>query len=244
MNIPFTALAQMIDLSAVRAEHDDAAIAALAEAARRYQVCSVHTLPAYIPLIRALLQDSSHIGIGAPVGFPSGGQTPAIKAAEARELIALGCNEIDMVVNIGKLLSGRHAEVLDEMRAVVETAGGHPVKVILECHYLNPDQIRRGCDLAIAAGASYVKTGTGWAPTGATLKNIALIKAHVGDAIGIKAAGGIRSLTTLLEMHRLGASRFGLGLTTGISILEEALLDSPNFPTAAWVSCSTGMSPS
>ena len=224
MSLSFNSLAQMIDLSAVRAEHDDAAVTALASAARQYQVCSVHTLPAYIPLIRALLQDVPQIGIGAPVGFPSGGQTTRIKAAEARELIALGCSEIDMVTNIGKLLSGRYAELLDEMRAVVEAAGGHMVKVILECHYLNPDQIRRGCDLAIAAGAAYVKTGTGWAPTGATPENIALIKAHVGDAIGIKAAGGIRSLAVLLEMHRLGARRFGLGLTTGTAILEEALL--------------------
>jgi deoxyribose-phosphate aldolase len=96
------------------------------------------------------------------------------------------------------------------------------VKVILECYYLDDDQIRRGCDLAIAAGARYVKTGTGWAPGGATLENIALIKAHVGDAIGIKAAGGIRSLATLLEMYRLGARRFGIGLSAIGKVLEGA----------------------
>jgi deoxyribose-phosphate aldolase len=93
--------------------------------------------------------------------------------------------------------------------------------VILECHYLSDDEIRRGCELCVEAGAAFVKTSTGWAPTGATPENVALIKSCVGDAIGVKAAGGIRELDTLMEMYRLGARRFGLGLRSAVQILEQ-----------------------
>jgi deoxyribose-phosphate aldolase len=103
----------------------------------------------------------------------------------------------------------------------VDVAGQTPVKVILECHYLSDDQIRAGCELCIQAGAAFVKTSTGWAPTGATLENVALIKACVGDRIAIKAAGGIRSLKTVTDMYRLGARRFGIGLSSAINIFEE-----------------------
>jgi deoxyribose-phosphate aldolase len=102
-------------------------------------------------------------------------------------------------------------------------AGARPLKVILECHYLTDDQIRHGCDLAIECGAAYVKTGTGWAPTGATLQNVALIKAYVGERIGIKASGGIRDLETLLAMYRLGARRFGISYRSGRKILEASV---------------------
>lgn len=223
MTLANSEIAKMIDLSAVRAEHGEVEIAALAEAARRYRVGSVHTLPAFVSSIRWRVADLlPGLVIGAPVGFPSGGQTMLIKVAEAHQLLSLGCSEIDMVINIGRLRSGQWAEVQDEINAVVDAAEGHTVKVILECCYLDADQIRRGCDLAIAGGARFVKTGTGWAP-GATMPDlIALIKAHVGDAIGIKAAGGIRSLDALLEMYRLGARRFGIGFSAIKKVLQEA----------------------
>lgn len=222
MDLSYKEIARMIDLSAVRAEQGDAAIAALAETARRCGVGGVHSLPAYIPLLHSLLEDAPEISIGAPVGFPSGGQTRRIKAAEAQELVAMGCAEVDMVANIGKLISGSWGEVLEEIRGVVAVVEGRTVRVILECHYLNADQIRRGCDLSITGGARYVKTGTGWAPSGATRENVALIKAHVGEAIGIKAAGGIRTRDTLVELYRLGATRFGIGLSSAEKILDEA----------------------
>jgi deoxyribose-phosphate aldolase len=95
------------------------------------------------------------------------------------------------------------------------------VKVILECHYLSENQIRKGCELCIEAGASFVKTSTGWAPTGATLKNVAQIKSCVGEALAIKAAGGIRDLDTVMEMYRLGVRRFGIGLSSAIRIFGE-----------------------
>ena len=129
--------------------------------------------------------------LGGCVGFPSGGVTTTVKVFETCEQVQTGNAEIDMMINLGQLLSGRVDVGRGEIRAVVATAAPRPVKVILECHYLNADQIRTACDLCIQAAAHFVKTGTGWAPTGATLDNISLIKAHVGDAIAIKAAGGV-----------------------------------------------------
>ena len=154
-------------------------------------------------------------------GFPSGAHSTATKVAEAREQLALGAAELDMVINVGMLRSGREQYVEDDIRAVVEAAGGVPVKVILEAHYLTDEQIVRGSQLAVRAGAAFVKTGTGWAPTGATLHNIRLIKSAIGESAQIKAAGGVRDLATVLEMIRLGVTRFGLGLASGVKVLEE-----------------------
>jgi deoxyribose-phosphate aldolase len=211
---------KQIDLSAVRAESDDLAVRELVQVAQRYQVHLVTVLPSQTRLASRLLGQDSAVRLGGNVGFPSGGQTTSIKAAEARELVDLGCDEIDMVIDLAGLLSGRLQDVQQDIAAVVGSAQGRPVKAILECHYLDDRQMRQACDLAIAAGAAFVKTGTGWAPSGATLANVALIKAHVGDRIGIKAAGGIRDLEMLLQMRQLGASRFGLSLRSGKSILE------------------------
>jgi deoxyribose-phosphate aldolase len=217
-------ITSMIDLSAVRPESDDEGVRVVVETARRYVCGLVSVLPAQTALTRRLLDvldDNPGIRLGGNVGFPSGGQTTAIKAAEARELVKLGCEEQDMVVNMAALRSGRDADALADMRAVVDAAEGVPVKVILECHYLTAGQIRIGCDLAIAAGAAFVKTGTGWAPTGATPMRVTIMKKHVGDRIQIKAAGGIRSLDMILEMYELGARRFGISVRTGAPILAE-----------------------
>ena len=214
-------ITQMIDLSAVRAESDDAAIASLVGAAQRYGCGLVSVLPTQTALAKSLLKDITGIRLGGNVGFPSGGQTPGIKAAEARQLVDLGCDELDMVVDLAALRSGRNPEVLADIHGVMDAAQGLPLKVILECHYLTASQIRTGCDLAIEAGAAFVKTGTGWAPTGATYNRINLIRAHVGDRIQIKASGGIRTLEMLLEMYNLGARRFGISLRSGEPILAE-----------------------
>jgi deoxyribose-phosphate aldolase len=214
-------VARMIDLSAVRADTTEAEVRATVDMAIKYQCICVTTLPCYTALVRELLAGQPGIRVSGNVAFPSGGATTATKVAEAQELLHLGCDELDMVINLGWLRSGRYQHVLDDVRAVVEVAGRVPVKVILECHYLSDDEIRRGCALCVEAGAAFVKTGMGWAPTGATLENVALIKACVGDAVGIKAAGGIRDLETLKEMYRLGARRFGLGVRTALPILQR-----------------------
>lgn len=222
MRLTVRDLAQMIDLSAVHTEHNEADVRRLVAYARQYDCIAVYTLPDFVPLARELLADAPHIAVGGAVGFPSGGVTTATKVAEAKELVTLGCRELDMVINVGMLRSGHHQRVHDDIRAVVAAGGGLPVKVILECHYLSDDEIRRGCELAMAAGAAFMKTGTGWAPTGATLENVALIRSVVGGRMKIKAAGGVRGLETMKEMYRRGATRFGIGMSSAVRILEQA----------------------
>jgi deoxyribose-phosphate aldolase len=226
-------IARMIDLSAVRADTTEAEVRALAAMAQEAQCFCATTLPCHTPLLKVLLADALQKGkprvrISGNVSFPSGSATSAIKAAEARELLHVGCDELDMVLNIGLLRSGRFQHTLDDIKGVVEAAGAAPIKVILECHYLTDDEVRRACELCIKAGAAFVKTGTGWAPTGATLENIALIKACVGDAIGIKASGGIRDLDTLQAMYDRGARRFGIGFQSARPIFEQAASQSGN----------------
>jgi deoxyribose-phosphate aldolase len=178
--------------------------------AERYGCYLVTTLPSQAAYTNRLLAALPMIKLGGNVGFPSGGQTTRIKTLETSELVTLGVDEVDMVIDVAALLSGRHKHVGQDIAAVVGAAQGRPVKVIFECHHLSDDQIREACDLAVEAGADYVKTGTGWAPTGATLHNIALIQEHVGKAIAIKASGGIRDLETLRAMYQLGVRRFGI----------------------------------
>lgn len=223
MSPPITAasLARMIDLSAVRAEVDAAEVRQLAEAAKRYRCICAFVLPCYLPELRDLLADAPDVGVGGVVGFPSGAHSTAIKVAEAREQLARGATELDMVINVGMLRSGRDGYVEDDIRAVVEAAAGTPVKVILEAHHLDDEQIVRGSRLAAAAGAAFVKTGTGWAPSGATFHRVRLIRSAVGDRARVKAAGGVRDLATVLEMLRLGVARFGVGLGSGLAILEQ-----------------------
>lgn len=213
-------IAQMIDISAVRTNSSDERVAEVVNAARKYHCYLVTILPSQTALAKRLLDGVSLPKLGGNVGFPSGGQTTRIKVAEARELVKMGVDEIDMVIDVAAHLSGRYNDVLSDILAVVDASEGLPVKVILECYYLNSLQICKGCDLAIQAGAAFVKTGSGWAPGGATLENVALIKQHVGDRIGIKASGGVRGLEMVHELYRRGATRFGISLKSALRIFE------------------------
>jgi deoxyribose-phosphate aldolase len=221
MRLTPESIARMIDLSAVKAQDTEQDVRRMAETALAFGCVAAFVLPSMTPLLVELLGQGSSTAAGGVVGFPSGSDTTRLKAAQARELVEMGCTEIDMVINIGKLLSGRTAEVRDDIRAVVQAVRPLPVKAILECHYLSDEQILAGCDLAVEGGAAFVKTGTGWAATGATLENVTLIKARLGERAGIKAAGGVRGLETLLEMARRGVSRFGLGWRTATEILDR-----------------------
>lgn len=228
--LSYQQLAHMIDISAVQAPHGEQEIQEMLNGARTYGFGAVHVLPAWVSYTRRLLNDSPDgaqgIRLGSPVGFPSGGNHPAIKRAEAAQIVADGADELDMLINIGKLRSGRDDYVYDEIHGVIE-AVSVPVKVIFETHYLTNDEIRRGCELCAQAGAQYVKTSTGWADTGATLENVAFIASclagsdgKIDGKTGIKAAGGIRDLDTLLKMYRLGARRFGINLTASVEIVK------------------------
>ena len=213
-------LASMIDLSAVRADSDWNDVRSVAELAAQCSCVAVFALPAFTGELLELLHGTPVI-VGGAVGFPSGGETTTIKVAQAGELIDLGCGEIDMVQNIGKLLSGKFAEVESDIAAVKQAIGSVPLKVILECSYLSPEQIVTASEIAVRAGASWIKTGTGWASSGTTVEQVRLIKQTVGNTAKIKAAGGVRDLDTLLEMHRLGVERFGIGYKTAQEIFNE-----------------------
>jgi len=213
-------IARMIDVSAVRAVHGEAEIRELVSHAKQFPFAAAHVLPCWVSLLKQLLAGSTDTRIGAPVGFPSGAHRTEIKLAEAKLLIEDGVQEMDLMLNVGMLRSGRHQYVEDEIRVIVQAAGSIPVKVILEVCYLTPDEIKRACELCIRAGAAFIKTSTGWAPCGATLEAVSLITSFVGDAIQVKAAGGIRDLDTLLQMHRMGVSRFGINLQASLEIIR------------------------
>ncbi len=215
-------IAQLIDISAVRADSTDDKVREVVKKAMKNQCYLVTILPAQTLLAKRLLEGFVSPKLGGNVGFPSGGQTTSIKVLETKELIDIGVDEIDMVINIAAHLSGRYGDVYNDIEAVVNAAEGRPVKVIMECSYLDETQILKACDLSIKAGATFVKTGTGWTPSGATLENVSLIKKHVGDRIKIKASGGVRSLDMLLEMYRRGASRFGISQNSATRIIESA----------------------
>jgi deoxyribose-phosphate aldolase len=213
-------IARLTDISAVRTPHGEAEIRNMVENAKRHGFFAVHVLPCWVSFLRGLLEGFPEILAGAPVGFPAGAHRTDIKVAEARALVADGAQEMDMMLNVGKLRSGERRYVQEEIRAVVEAAGEVPVKVIIEAPLLTDDQIKLACDLCIQGGAAFVKTSTGWMPKGSTPEMIRLITAHVGGAIKVKAAGGIRDIQTVVDMRRLGVARFGINLHTAVQIVS------------------------
>lgn len=216
-------IAAMIDVSAVQAENTLADIDECVKLATEYDVSAVFALPANIPYLKAkIAQTGKHIAMASVVGFPGGGETSHIKEETARELVELGCDEVDMVNNLTWLKAGDHDRYVEDVRSVVRGAGGKPVKVIIECHWLSDEEIVRACEWSVEGGASWVKTGTGWTPTGATPERVALMKKTVGDRAQVKAAGGVRSLETLVELYELGARRFGVGVKRVREILAQA----------------------
>lgn len=156
------------------------------------------------------------------VAFPAGGEDTFVKVATAKDMISIGCKELDMVINVGALKSGEYDYVENDIRAVVDAACGVPVKTIIEHGLLTTDEIKRASEIGVRAGATYIKTGTGWVsdkPT--TVETIKTIHDTIGDAAKIKAAGGVRDLDTVLAMIDEGCSRFGLGVRSCRGILDE-----------------------
>jgi len=220
-NITIQELAKMIDCAAVSPITTELDVRELVALAKKYKFISIGTFSCFMPLLKELLGDQKEILIGCGVGFPSGYTRTYIKIIEARDALADGCREIDMVANIGYLKSGRFDDTLDDIKAVVDVLDGIPLKVIIEVAYLTNDEIKRACDIVVKSGAAFIKTGTGWTSYPITLDRVHLIKSQVGDAIGIKASGGIKDLHTLLALKDAGASRFGIGKNSAIKIMEE-----------------------
>ena len=154
---------------------------------------------------------------------PSGSDTTTVKVFQAHEMLAAGCDEIDMVINVGRLRSGELAEVEADVRAVVDAVRPLPVKVIIEIMYLNQQEVEQACAICLRCGAAFVKTGSGWANRGTTIEDVRLVRSLDGERIKIKASGGIRDLAMLLAMYQAGARRFGVNLKSGQQIVEECL---------------------
>ena len=210
-------LAKTIDHSLLRPELDDDFIAAGCRLAAEYHVASVCVRPTDVPRAAGLLAGTD-VAVGTVVGFPHGSSTTATKEFEAREALAAGASELDMVIDIGALKSRRDDEVRADIAAVVEVghAAGAIVKVILENAYLTDDEKVRGCRLTEDAGADFVKTSTGFAPGGATHADLALMRSSVSERVQVKAAGGVRTLDDLLAVMALGVTRIGATQTKPI----------------------------
>ncbi len=220
MKLGVNDIAKMIDISAVQTSHGEKEINELIGIACTYGFVAIHVLPCWVPFVSAHLPYDSGIMIGAPVGFPSGGHTTEIKVAEAKRLVIDGVDEMDMMINVGKLKSKDFAYVENEISAVVK-AVPIPVKVILEVQYLTKTEIKKACEICIRAGAQFVKTSTGWTGISTSLEVVELITSFVGDAIQVKVSGGIRNLDTLVAMYKMGVSRFGINAQASMSIHNE-----------------------
>ena len=212
-------IAKTIDHSLLRPELDSEAVRAGCELAREYDVASACVKPCDVATAHELLA-GSQVKVSTVIGFPHGSSTSAVKAFEAERAIAEGAEELDMVLNIGRLRSGAVDEVRADIQAVVDVASGRAlVKVILENAYLDEAQKILGCRLSEEAGADFVKTSTGFAPSGATLEDLRLMRRSVSPGIGVKAAGGIRTLDSLIDVLNAGATR--IGATATQTILED-----------------------
>lgn len=211
-----------MDVSTVRTDVTFDEINQMIELVKRYNCICASPMPSFTKHTIDQLKDYPDIVTTGVVGFPSGADTTFIKVATAKEMIALGCEELDMVINVSAFKSGKYQMVEDDIKAVVEAGNGYPVKTILEICYLTDDEIKRASEIGVKAGASYIKTGTGWGPKPTTVETVKLIRQTIGDAALIKAAGGVRSLETLVEMVEAGCNRFGVGVRSASTILEEA----------------------
>jgi len=213
-------IAKTIDHSLLRPELDDAFVEDGCRLALEYDVASVCVRPVDVRRATAILVGSD-VKVGTVIGFPHGSSTTATKVFEATQSLADGAVELDMVVDIGALKSGRDEDVRADIAAVVEAghAGGAIVKVILENAYLTDDEKVRGSRMTEAAGADFVKTSTGFAPSGATHEDLALMRRTVSPHVQVKAAGGVRTLDALIDVMNLGVTR--VGATATKTIIED-----------------------
>lgn len=210
-------LAAYIDHTNLKAEARRDDIIILCAEAKQFNFASVCVNPSWVHLCLEQLEDSSVLTC-AVVGFPLGANTSDSKAIETEELVALGVDEIDMVLNVGRLKDEDYTYVYEDIQQVVNAAEEAHVKVILETCLLSEKEIIAGCVLSKEAGAHFVKTSTGFNKAGATVEHVALMRRIVGDDMGVKAAGGIRTQQIAISMIRAGASR--LGASAGVKIVS------------------------
>ncbi len=220
MDYTLEEIAKMIDHSLLRPNLTDEDVRAGCAVARKYGVASVCCAPSHVALVKELLAGSSVL-VSTVIGFPHGYNTTATKVFEAERAIDDGAVELDMVLNISKLLSRDFGYVEKDIAAVCAAAHGRGaiVKVILENCYLTDELKEKACGIAERAGADFVKTSTGFGSGGATFADLRLMRRSVSEKVQVKAAGGIRELDTALLVREIGGTRFGC--TTTAAVLEE-----------------------
>ena len=211
-------VAKTIDSALLKPEMTIAEVIAGCEMAKKYHVASICCRPADVALVAENLKGSDVL-VGTVVGFPHGSSATEVKVFETALAVKHGAVEIDMVINIGYMKSEMYDEVRNEIAAIVKAAAGYPVKVILENAYLTKEEIVKACHLSEEAGAHYVKTSTGFAPTGATLEDVKLMRASVSPKMKVKSAGGVKNLDMLLEFMDAGVDRSGASATA--AMLDE-----------------------
>lgn len=211
-------LASYIDHTLLKADATEAQIRTLCAQAREFHFASVCVNPRWVALCAQELAGSG-VKVCTVIGFPLGASVSADKAAETLQAVADGANELDMVISVGDLKAGNNETVQADIRAVVRAAAGKTVKVIIEACLLTDEEKTRACKLAMAAGADFVKTSTGFSAGGATVADVKLMRAAVGPNFGVKAAGGIRTREQALAMIEAGATR--IGASAGVAICGE-----------------------
>ncbi len=224
-------LARYIDHTLLKPEATAAQVAQLCAEARTHQFAAVCINPVHVLQAASLLQGTG-VAVCTVVGFPLGASLPEAKAFEARRALEQGATEIDMVINLGALKGGQWEAVAQDIRAVVATCQAYTppalVKVILETCLLTDEEKVRACQVAQAAGADFVKTSTGFNASGATVADVALMRRTVGPALGVKAAGGVRSRAEAEAMLAAGATR--IGTSSGVKIVQGMAAGSPAEP--------------
>lgn len=214
-----TELAKMMDHTILKATATPEDVKILCEEALKINAASVCVNPFHVPMVKELLA-GSEVKVCTVIGFPLGANTSEVKAFETKDAIRKGAEEVDMVINVGALLAGDTETVYQDIKAVVDAADGTLVKVIIETCYLNDEQKRTACELALKAGADFVKTSTGFGTGGATAHDVELMRSVVGSKMKVKASGGIRTYEDAMAVVAATADR--LGVSASLAILEGA----------------------
>lgn len=215
----------IIDHTLLKADATEEQVTVLAQEAKEYSFASVCVNPTWVKTAAELLKDAPEVKVCTVIGFPLGATTSAVKAFETTNAIENGADEVDMVINIGALKDKNYDLVQSDIQAVVDAAKGKAlVKVIIETALLTDEEKATVSELAVKAGADFVKTSTGFSTGGATVEDVALMRKTVGPDVGVKASGGVRGLEDAKAMIEAGATR--IGASSGVSIAKGQLSNS------------------
>lgn len=210
-------LNKYIDHTNLKANATKKDIEKLCNEAIDYNFASVCVHPCHVKFAKSLME-KSNVAVGTVIGFPLGANRTDVKVFEATKALEDGADELDMVINIGALKDKDYEYVTDEIRAMVEVASGHILKVIIETSYLNDEEIIKMCEICRSEFVNFIKTSTGFSDQGATVQNVALMKENCGDILEVKASGGIKTYEDAIALIDAGASR--IGTSNGIKIME------------------------